>query len=123
MEAHTQSPSCLGDVTNLIQVFLNLATNSIRALSQREANRQLIISASTAESRVTIEVIDNGPGVPHSDRLFRPFQAEAENTGLGLYLARAFARSFGGDLRHQPLSQGACFVVELAAVGDTGQAR
>jgi hypothetical protein len=33
-----------------------------------------------------------------------------------LYLARAFARSFGGDLRYMPLPGSACFVVELAPV-------
>ena len=116
-------PRVWADRTNLIQVFLNLTTNSIRALSEKESTRQLFISASTVGSRVMVEVQDNGPGVPHPDRLFRPFQAGAEDTGLGLYLARAFARSFGGDLRHKPSPGGACFVVELSAVDESGLAQ
>ncbi|GAC1414717.1 MAG: hypothetical protein NVSMB62_01040 [Acidobacteriaceae bacterium] len=63
-----------------------------------------------------VTVLDNGGGVVEPAELFRPFQTGAQNTGLGLYLARASARSFEGDLRYQPASGWACFVVELAAV-------
>ena len=56
---------------------------------------------------------DNGGGVAHPEHLFRPFQAGAEATGLGLYLSRAFMRSFGGELRYLPIPDGACFVVSL----------
>jgi signal transduction histidine kinase len=45
--------------------------------------------------------------------LFRPFQHGADASGLGLYVSKAMARSFGGDLRFEPQRQGACFVVEL----------
>jgi signal transduction histidine kinase len=65
---------------------------------------------------VTVEVLDNGGGVAEPSKLFHPFQTGAQNTGLGLYLARAFARSFGGDLRYNPLPGQASFVVELAPV-------
>ena len=76
----------------------------------------MAISAKVEGQRVTVEVLDNGGGVAQPNELFRPFQTGAHNTGLGLYLARAFARSFGGDLRYQPLPGSACFVVELAPV-------
>jgi len=48
--------------------------------------------------------------------LFKPFQQRAEATGLGLYLSRAFMRSFQGDLHYEPGVGGACFVVELVAL-------
>ena len=108
-------PLVWADSSNLMQVFLNLTTNSIRSLSQKSSDRQLSITARNEGPRVIIEVIDNGGGVTRPDDLFRPFQAGAQNTGLGLYLARAFARSFGGDLRYTPLPGSACFVVDLAA--------
>jgi len=115
-------PLVWADRTNLMQVFLNLTTNSIRVLSGRGADRRLSIVARAEDSRVTVKVIDNGGGVADTVELFRPFQAGAQNTGLGLYLARAFARSFGGDLRYQPLPGGACFIVELATVRELERA-
>jgi PAS domain S-box-containing protein len=109
-------PLVWADGTNLMQVFLNLTTNSIRTLAERAPERSMAISAKVEGQRVTVEVLDNGGGVAQPNELFRPFQTGAHNTGLGLYLARAFARSFGGDLRYQPLPGSACFVVELAPV-------
>jgi signal transduction histidine kinase len=60
-----------------------------------------------------VEVADNGGGVAHPEHLFRPFQAGAVATGLGLYLSRAFMRSFGGELHYVSIPGGACFVVSL----------
>jgi len=109
-------PLVWADGTNLMQVFLNLTTNSIRTLAEKPSDRSLTIWAKCEGQRVTVEVLDNGGGVAQPSELFHPFQTGARNTGLGLYLARAFARSFGGDLRYIPLPGSACFVVELAAV-------
>jgi two-component system, LuxR family, sensor kinase FixL len=109
-------PFVWADGTNLMQVFLNLTTNSIRSLSAKNSDRSLTISAKNEAQRVVVEVVDNGGGVAQPAELFRPFQTGAQNTGLGLYLARAFARSFGGDLRYKSLPGSACFIVELASV-------
>jgi C4-dicarboxylate-specific signal transduction histidine kinase len=95
-----------------MQVFLNLITNSTRALSKKD-RRQLLVTARSEGAQVHVEVSDNGGGVAHPEFLFRPFQAGAEATGLGLYLSRAFMRSFGGELRHVPLAKGASFIVDL----------
>ena len=64
---------------------------------------------------------DTGCGVAHPERLFRPFQQQAEATGLGLYLSRAFMRSFRGDLRYEPEPEGSSFIVELSAVSPRRQ--
>lgn len=109
-------PAVWADSGNLMQVFLNLTTNSIRTLAEKPGERCLKISAKTEGERVVVEVLDNGGGVAQPSRLFHPFQTGAHSTGLGLYLARAFARSFGGDLRYKSLPGSACFLVELAPV-------
>jgi C4-dicarboxylate-specific signal transduction histidine kinase len=96
-----------------MQVFLNLATNSIRALSKRE-QRLLFVTARRDGDGVHVEFSDNGGGVAHPENLFRPFQDGADKTGLGLFISRAFMRSFGGELRYLPLTGGACFIVDLA---------
>jgi two-component system sensor kinase FixL len=105
-------PPVWADRPSLMQVFLNLITNSVRALS-RNGGRSLSITAKNDGNQVLVEFADDGGGVAHPENLFRPFQAGAAATGLGLYLSRAFMRSFGGELRYQAIPDGACFVVNL----------
>jgi C4-dicarboxylate-specific signal transduction histidine kinase len=81
-----------------------------------ENHRELTISAARQDQRVVIFFRDTGCGVGDPDRLFRPFQEGSHATGLGLYLSRAFVRSFNGDLRYAPAEYGATFVVELSPV-------
>lgn len=108
-------PLAWADRTNLMQVFLNLTSNSLRALSQT-SDKRLSVSAISDHRRVLVEFIDSGGGVEHPEQLFRPFQAGAQSTGLGLYLSRAFMRSFGGELRYRAIPGGASFIVELSSV-------
>jgi two-component system, LuxR family, sensor kinase FixL len=106
-------PSVWADRQSLIQVFLNLIKNSQRAMRD-QPRRELRVTARTEQQRVTVRVQDSGGGVANPDRLFRPFQQGAQATGLGLYLSRAFMRSFRGDLRYEPEPGGSSFVVELS---------
>lgn len=105
-------PLVWADRSSLMQVFLNLITNSVRALSQN-SDRLFSITAKSDGRQVLVEFADNGGGVAHPEHLFRPFQAGAAASGLGLYLSRAFMRSFGGELHYQPIPHGACFVVSM----------
>jgi two-component system, LuxR family, sensor kinase FixL len=113
-------PLVWADRPSLMQVFLNLITNSVRALSKSD-NRILSVTAKNKGSQIFVEFVDTGGGVTHPEHLFRPFQAGAEATGLGLYLSRAFMRSFGGELSYRPLPDGACFVVNLTPALLSGQ--
>ena len=106
------SPAVLGSRHGLLQVFLNLAHNSRRAV-QNTSLKELSIVVSADENRVVVRFLDSGPGVPAPSRLFAPFQAGANGTGLGLYVSRAVIRGYGGDLRLEPQVSGACFAVEL----------
>ena len=62
---------------------------------------------------MSIRFTDTGPGIPADQKIFQPLQKGADATGLGLYLSRAFMRSFRGDLRHDPRHPGCSFVLEL----------
>ena len=105
-------PLVWADRQSLIQVFLNLVKNSTRAMVAA-AEKRLTIAAGVEGGKILVRIQDTGGGVQTPERLFQPFQPEAENTGLGLYLSRAFMRSFQGDLRYQSETKGASFVVEL----------
>jgi C4-dicarboxylate-specific signal transduction histidine kinase len=102
-----------------LQVLLNLTQNSERALRDAEV-RRIDISASVGKAAVSVRVTDTGPGIGSVPKLFQPFQQGAESTGLGLYISRAFVRSFRGELRHDPLMPGCSFVIELA-MADGGE--
>jgi two-component system, LuxR family, sensor kinase FixL len=108
------------DRSSLMQVFLNLISNSTRALSRTD-RPVLSLSARSKANRIFVEVADNGGGVLKPEDLFRPFQTGAEATGLGLFISRAFMRSFGGELRYVALADGACFIVELSQASGAGQ--
>lgn len=111
-------PPAWADRQSLLQVFLNLVKNSERAMQKTKLKR-LIISAQRQDFGIAIRFADTGGGIAHPERLFHPFQRQAQATGLGLYLSRAFMRSFRGELRYEPGTEGSTFSVELSlALGE-----
>jgi two-component system, LuxR family, sensor kinase FixL len=106
-------PRVLADPHSLLQIFLNLAQNSQREMLACE-ERRLTVTASCEDESVVVRFEDSGPGVRCPERLFRPFQGGGQATGLGLFVSRTIARSFAGDLRHEPRPHGSCFAVHLA---------
>lgn len=115
-----QLPNVMADSHGLLQVFLNLAHNSHRAVvaksGEREGLPELAVSVCVEEHKAIVRVSDSGTGVSSPERLFAPFQPGANGTGLGLYVSRAIMRTYGGDLRFEPTATGACFAVELLLV-------
>ncbi len=85
----------------LKRAITNLVTNAARF------GDNVIIRAATEGQWVRIEVDDNGPGIPPSERenVFRPFyrldharNQDEGNSGLGLAIARDIAKSHGGEI-------------------------
>jgi len=113
-------PAVWADPHSLMQVFLNLAKNSERALAG-VPKPWVRVAARVEDQRVLISFSDNGGGVRQPEQLFKPFQKLAQATGIGLYLSRALMRSFGGDLRYEANSEGATFIVETASLVDVGE--
>ncbi len=101
----------------LLQVFLNLVKNSLRAMEEREP-RVLSIRATCDSDFVAVRLLDTGPGVRNPERLFEPFQPGAHSAGIGLYVARSFVRAFHGDLFFEQQDSGCCFVVLLSQVAN-----
>ena len=105
-------PLVWGDRYGLVQVFLNLAKNSQRAMMSTET-RQLRVAAGEENGKVVIRFEDTGIGIASPESLFQPFQHAAKSSGLGLYVSRAIMRNVGGDLCYEPRSKGCCFAVVL----------
>jgi len=105
-------PLVWADRYGLVQVFLNLAKNSQRAMISAET-KQLRIATGEENGKIVVRFEDSGIGIASPEKLFHPFQPGAKSSGLGLYVSRAIMRSFGGDLCFERQSQGCCFVVYL----------
>lgn len=85
----------------LRRCLTNLIDNAIRY------GKRATVRAEEAPDRITIRVLDEGPGIPEQEleRAFEPFlrgessrNRETGGTGLGLGIARNIARAHGGDL-------------------------
>ena len=81
----------------------------------------LTVTTKCVETMVTIEIQDDGPGVPAAlaGRVFEPFfstKEVGEGTGLGLSIAMGIAEAHGGTLTLASTDKGACFRLALPAV-------
>jgi len=88
------------DPEKLERVFINLFLNALRAVAaggQVEVQSRLL----AAEKCIEVEVTDNGPGIPVTDRnrVFEPFYStHKEGTGLGLFLCKSFVEDHQGEI-------------------------
>jgi two-component system, NtrC family, nitrogen regulation sensor histidine kinase NtrY len=85
------------DPDQIEQALINLLKNAVDAtLPNGDDVRIRWMSNSTA---LTIEIIDSGSGLPHSENLFVPFfTTKPGGSGIGLVLARQIIEAHGGSL-------------------------
>ncbi|MGE5466804.1 MAG: sensor histidine kinase [Ignavibacteria bacterium] len=107
----------LGGPEQVTAIVDNLVANAIKFSPDGGRVR---VSVARAEGHAAIDVIDEGPGVPATERarIFEPFfRGEAARgvagAGLGLALSQQFARAHRGDLALLASEAGAHFRVTL----------
>jgi two-component system NtrC family sensor kinase len=118
-------PQVFADAHQIQQVLLNLIINGEQAMVSAHGRGTLVVRTwhHTDEDFVTLEVSDDGPGVPHDvkTKIFDPFFTTKEvgkGTGLGLTVAYAIVHEHGGRIRVESRDgPGASFVVELPLTG------
>ncbi|MEL7049990.1 MAG: HAMP domain-containing sensor histidine kinase, partial [Pseudomonadota bacterium] len=115
------------DPDHLLRVLSNLCRNALQILEtsgpglhvSKSENGGIDVRAWREGRRVTIEISDNGPGLPPKarEKLFRAFQGSQRKggTGLGLAIAAELVAAHGGQLRllDKPEAEGAAFEICL----------
>jgi signal transduction histidine kinase len=109
------------DAELLQQVLGNLIDNACK-YSRDADDPRVWLRAGSEGGLLFVEVEDRGPGIPPRERrsIFRPFRrgrkadAVGGGVGLGLSLARRWARLLGATLTLKPSARGARFRLELA---------
>jgi signal transduction histidine kinase len=113
-------PTLRADPDRLLQVVLNLLSNAAKFLPAQGG--RVDVRLATDAHGLTVEVQDNGAGVPAAQRslIFEKFRqgGDASNrpqgTGLGLPISRQIVEHFGGRMELRPDNgQGACFAFTL----------
>lgn len=107
----------LADSGRLAIILRNLVDN---AFKYSPHGSEVTIRIISGQSRVSLEVSDEGPGIPLKDRerVFVRFERLAPTQhiggiGIGLYLSRELARRMGGDLMVGDSVSGACLRLTL----------
>jgi two-component system sensor histidine kinase KdpD len=105
------------DAAQLERAFANLLENAVR----HGDGRPVLVKSMLLDGKITLRVIDQGPGIPESERrrIFEPFQhgegGSGGGTGLGLAIAKGFIEANGGEITvDSVVGQGSSFVVSMA---------
>ncbi|EAR60027.1 nitrogen regulation protein NR(II) [Neptuniibacter caesariensis] len=103
-------PEFTGDAEQLIQAVLNILRNSMQAMQsagtaeptikiKTRAFRQITLGAEKHRLVCSVEIVDNGPGIPDEilSKIFYPMvSGRAEGTGLGLSIAQSIINQHQG---------------------------
>ena len=90
------------DKKQIEQVIINLITNSIYALKDKE-ERHIFLTSSIENSRVFITISDTGKGIEKEirDKIFLPFfTTRKDGAGIGLTLSKNIIEAHGGYLSY-----------------------
>ncbi|MEL0583987.1 MAG: nitrogen fixation negative regulator NifL [Candidatus Thiodiazotropha sp. (ex. Lucinoma kazani)] len=120
-------PGVTGRINALRGLFKYLIDNAIQALRESDQDyREIRLETRVDGHELTIEVMDNGPGVPASHRLkvFEPFfcgwtQAK-EHAGMGLTMAQEVVIGHGGNVEIDPDFLGGCRLFVRLPIKDGG---
>jgi two-component system nitrogen regulation sensor histidine kinase GlnL len=126
----TSLPLLTGDREQILQAVLNIVRNAAQAMNgQGEIVLRTRIARSVTLARrryrqaITLQVIDNGPGIPESvrERVFYPLVSAREGgSGLGLTLAQTFVNQHHGTIEFESAPGRTCFSVTLPIGADAG---
>lgn len=117
-ECNPPAGVCL-PASQIRQVLLNLVLNAIQAA---DAGGQVRVRCRVEQGMASIQVEDDGPGLPAEQRarLFEPFESGSGGSGLGLWVTYQIVTSLEGTIEVENLPQGCRFEVLIPCPGNGG---
>lgn len=117
---HPEDSQVLFDPSQLNQVLWNLCMNArLHGGHDQHGTGPVILRGGAGQIRrsVTLDVIDEGPGIASEDLdgLFEPFSSKSPGgTGLGLYISKLLCENNGAALEYVQQPRGGCFRILFA---------
>ena len=120
----TDTPEIMGDPRTLEQVFTNLISNAVQAMS---INGKGTLGVKTQPYQgpdflnAEVTISDSGPGIPPEirDHIFEPFvTTNAGGTGLGLAITRRIVNAHHGMIQVESFPGGTIFHVRIPALSE-----
>jgi PAS domain S-box-containing protein len=118
-ETEVENPIVEGDIRALEQVFTNLISNAVNAMSEKGGYLGIKIAQpgnKADQNYLEIIITDNGPGIPADimEHIFEPFVTGSYNgTGLGLAITQRIINAHKGRIEVESFPGGTIFKVYL----------
>ena len=135
LDEKIESINLIGE--DFTRVVLNLVNNAFDAMREKTSKDlqglgdlggladykpMLTVRTKAENGKVSIEIEDNGPGIPDAikDKILQPFfttKKGTEGTGLGLSITHDIVKAHGGELRVETKDgEGSEFIIQLPMV-------
>ena len=107
-----------GNFVNLMQVFLNLISNSIDAVERNKEKWVKVLLKEGSTSSIHVEIVDSGNGIDSdiAKNMFKPFYSSkplGKGNGIGLDLCRKIVDDHQGELFLEQDRKNTTFILKL----------
>jgi PAS domain S-box-containing protein len=119
-------PNILAEHNRLEQVFINLVSNAIDALDEKDnrpemsdKEKRLTIKSFTGNEHVCVKVTDTGIGMSEEvkNKIFEPFYTTkkvGKGTGLGVSISYGIVKDYKGDIEiESEVGKGTTFIIKF----------
>ncbi len=126
LELSKELPDILAEKNRLEQVFINLVTNAVDAMDEKERHKwpekiakELRIRSYAETDTVVVTVSDTGTGMSREtmDKIFEPFFTTKEvgkGTGLGVSISYGIVKDYEGTIDiHSEVDKGTTFLLRF----------
>jgi PAS domain S-box-containing protein len=127
LQINDDVPQIKADPRLLDQVFTNLISNAISAMSENDQGTLAIRVRLDMDvpnlSQVEISITDDGPGIPEEllAHIFEPFVSKRKGgTGLGLAIVKRIITSHHGTITAQSFTPGTIFTIRIPITPNGG---
>ncbi len=113
-------PSVKANTGQLYEILENLLSNAVKYTPEKG---KVAVTVETKGGNILFHIVDTGIGIPKKDqeKMFGKFfraenvvQSDATGSGLGLYVARLYARQWGGDISFTSIeNKGSTFTLKV----------